>query len=331
MKSRKSVLKDDKDINNKIYILKAISIISVVCAHTSYTNSATNNIAIITSKFLSLFGCIGVGIFFIISGYLFANNNDSISIFLKKKFKYIVIPWILTGSIVYLYVSIRKNSVSIVSLINFIIGDGSYLYFLTILMLCYCIFFKVRNNNKILLISIAISMVSNIATSLNFINFINPYLNFFNWSIYFVIGILMIDRFKLVLEFCYKFRGLSFISYTVFAIIAIYSDIEMGYWSILAIPLQISSITGILGICNMKVLNKKVILDCGRDSFAIYLLHMPVAGIIVNIFNKFELYHITLIRPIVVMSVMLFTLKALRYLSYKLDNKLIIKGIGLKY
>lgn len=57
---------------------------------------------------------------------------------------------------------------------------GSYYVFN--LFILWIIFYNISNNEKFIKLMIIISLISNIGTSLNFIN---PYYNFFNWVIFF--------------------------------------------------------------------------------------------------------------------------------------------------
>lgn len=133
-------------INEKsyIYALKVFALFSIVSAHCWTIATKTNQINNVFSSILSQIGSIGVGIFFILSGYLFFKNKRSFSAFFLNKIKTVMIPWILVGTTVYFYVFFRKEGVELNSWINFLLGNGSYLYYLTLLIVFYLMFFILR-------------------------------------------------------------------------------------------------------------------------------------------------------------------------------------------
>lgn len=65
-------------------------------------------------------------------------------------------------------------------------------------------------------------------------------------------------------------------------------------------PSEILAINFVLGLASHMIDQKaKIALRLGRESFAIYLLNVPIAGIITNITTKFNLWYLTLLRPII--------------------------------
>ncbi len=136
-----------KHKENIFYYLKAFAILSVICAHITPITENASHTSIIISRFYDYFGCLGVGIFFILSGYFFYNNKHSFKEFWKLKLRNIGIPWIFIGTIVYVSVFYFKGSLSISKYFQFLIGYGSYLYYLTVLFLLYLFFF--HKNSKI--------------------------------------------------------------------------------------------------------------------------------------------------------------------------------------
>ena len=92
-----------------IYSLKAFAILSVICAHTANVSKSDSFSNMIAGNILQSFGSIGVVIFFIISGFLFAGSNYSVIEFFKRRLITILLPWMVTGTFIYFYVAFRKS------------------------------------------------------------------------------------------------------------------------------------------------------------------------------------------------------------------------------
>ena len=144
------------DEREYIYSLKVLAVISIVSAHCVVIQQNSNELNILFSWMLEQIGSIGVGVFYIISGYLFYRNKYCIKDFFKRKVKSLFIPWIVVGTGVYLYIFIRKGNLGISTWLAFILGDGSYLYFLTLLIIFYLIFFYYTKNNLFLIFNILV-------------------------------------------------------------------------------------------------------------------------------------------------------------------------------
>lgn len=173
------------------FYLRGLAIISVLCAHSSFVTS-NSSWAIFNSRLLLLIGLIGVPIFFINSGYFFFKRKPiSYGSFIIKKMVKILIPWIILTSIVYLYIILRKPDSSFLRYAKFIIGIGNYTYFLTVLLLIYLIFLKIKFTNLVIAIGSAISLISIFLTSTGNLTFIDPYINPLNWLIYFLAGVIL--------------------------------------------------------------------------------------------------------------------------------------------
>ena len=175
--------------NETIDYIKGIAIISVISAHCNTVLDTTDQFAVLSSLLLQNIGTLGVICFFVISGILFHHPGKNIGRFFKKKVTNIVIPWLISGTFVYLYVYLRKPPITLGGWINFILGNGSYCYYLTVLMMLYIIFTLVSfmHNNRVLFVCEGITVISTIW----FYNIgdMNPYLNILNWIGYFALGV----------------------------------------------------------------------------------------------------------------------------------------------
>lgn len=303
-----------------IYILKTFATISIVSAHCSSISTDKNIINNIFSFILNQIGSIGVGIFFIISGYLFYKSKYSFNLFFIKKFKSIIIPWIITGTCVYLYIVLRKGGLGVYTWIKFILGDGSYLYYLSILIVFYIIFFYTKKKKFIIYVGIISGSISILLTSLGYFIDINPYINPFNFSVYFSVGLLIGNKDSLtkLSSVCSRYRKYLLIVYIILLVVLNIYGITSGYWGEATLIVQPVAILLIFGLSTEKIFYKKNIIEIGKNSFSIYLLHMPIAGVVSNIFNRLNLWMITLLRPFLVVFITIICIYVYKYITKKL-------------
>ena len=315
----KSTAIHNLDEREYIYILKVFATISIVSAHCASITKDTNIINNIFSFILNQIGSIGVGVFFLISGYLFYKSKYSFNLFFKKKIKNIIIPWIFTGTCIYLYIVLRKGGLGVFTWVKFILGDGSYLYYLSILMAFYIIFFYTKKNKFTIYLGIVIGCISILITSLGYLIDINPYLNPFNFCIYFSVGLLigMKDGLIELSQICSRYKKYLLMLYIILLIALNIFEITSGYWGQATLIVQPIAILLIFALSTEKIFYKKNIIEIGKNSFAIYLLHMPVAGVVSNIFNRLNLWIITLARPFIVIFITVIFIYAYKYITKK--------------
>lgn len=292
---------------NFITALKSFAIFSVVSAHVGGVDKNTNELNLFFSRILGQIGSIGVGIFFLISGYLFYKNKDSLVNFFRKRSVSIFVPWILTGTAVYLVGVFGGKKFEIISWFNWLIGNGTYLYYLTILIVFYLVFFYLSKNNFFIISTILLSFISIALTSTGTLDGINPYLNPFNFVCYFSIGMIISRKDNLInlAKRCMKHRYSLLLLYIFLVLIVWYFDISSGYWGSASLILQPVSIATVFGFAANDSVYKEKFLLIGKESFSIYLLHMPVAGKIASIFNSYNLWLFTLARPFIVIGITL--------------------------
>ena len=304
-----------------IYIAKAFAIISIICAHCSHVGDSFQSDNRFISSLITSLGSLGVGVFFVLSGYLMGNNTKTFYMFCKTKFVSIIIPWFFSGSLVYLYVVLRKGGLSFTTWLNFLLGNGSYLWFLTVLIMLYLAFYFFKANTRFLLISIMVSIISNLMTSFGLLPIsdlhISPYLFVFNWMVFFAIGLLMY-KYELLKEICiFAKKNLLYLCSIFFVSIiglAMF-DTSLNYFVIYFLPLAFIAMLLITGISYLlSFRNSTSLVWIGKESFSIYLLHMPVAGTISNLFNRFDIWWTTPLRPVIVLVITLICIMAYKRL-----------------
>ena len=66
----------------------------------------------------------------------------------------------------------------------------------------------------------------------------------------------------------------------------------------------------------------------GKLSFSLYLLHMPVAGIVANILNRSESFALlTFVRPIIVIAITVLLIEAYKRIVKNNEKMLMLIGI----
>lgn len=275
---------------------------------------------IVAGNVLNSLGSIGVAVFFMISGFLFANGDYAFLSFFKKRVTTILLPWIATGTAVYCYVAIRKNDINAMDWLNFMSGNKSYLYFLPMLLACYLISFYINKNTVKLTLVMLLSIVSILLSTSKVTIQINPYMNPFNWFFYFGLGYLLFDFDKLRSLTAFTKR-IVFLSVAIFSVFLLVFSISgsIGYWANEYLFFELISVICIFGIYSFpSVYQSKAINIIGKESFSIYLLHMPFAGMVAHLFSQFDLVLFTLIRPFIVLFLTVIFINAYKSISGKL-------------
>lgn len=143
-----------KEISSMITVSRAIALISIVSAHIFFSAGTP----VLISNFYNKIASIGVIAYIIVSGYLYSPEHyGSFGKMLVKKLKSLGIPWLFLGTVGYLYNGILSKNISALSYFKFIIGNGSYLYFMTVLFLCFVAGYFIKSKAlKVMLIFVNI-------------------------------------------------------------------------------------------------------------------------------------------------------------------------------
>lgn len=289
-----------EEANAKEYLfrLKAIAIFSTISAHCTLVDDQleSNYMAIFSSGLLASIGSIGVPLFLVVSGYLY-NNSKALKTIIKNKIESVCIPWLFWGTLVWLYIALRKGGLTLGSWGKFLIGNGSYLYFNTILLFMFAVFYWIKNSKgQYVLLVMSIVMVTYQSLILrSYSNF--TYLNPLIWCGWFSIGQIL-RNVEADLNFVFKYRFLWYSMYLLIILCMSYRHRSIGYWSPGAIVVELAAIF----VCmNLAKRGGTFLGWIGRRTYLIYLLHMPVAGVISNMMNRFSFTAIiTILRPAVV-------------------------------
>lgn len=303
---------------NYIYICKGISIFSVAAAHVSSAFAYAGEMEKFCVRLLSSLGTIGVPLFFLISGYLYEKSlkKHDWKYIVKSKLEGLCIPWMINGTIVWLYVVLRKGGISFKNWLYFLIGIDSYLYFMFVLVILYMLYVVMRKNKFLFYVGIFFSVISYIYINIfgKTILF-SPYLNVIGWQGWFLVGggICCKESYEQrMLVFIKKWWSIGFMIAVTLALYICYKEETLTYWHKSYIWFELASLMFLGGLAYYllrceKI--KKMLICIGKNSFSIYLFHMPVAGIISNIMNRFPNSFLVFLRPFIVVGMTLLLIK----------------------
>lgn len=299
------IKKDKIETNTVLNVARFFAIVSVIMAHSR--SLSYDCLSIFTERI----GAVGVISFLIISGYYYNVEKYGRLLFFKNKLKTIVVPWVFTGTLLYL-IGLKFN---FLDWFLWIIGYKTYLYYLSVLFSCYFIFSYFKSV-QFLYFSVVITLISLLFTSfglidsfwkLYFPNFMfYNYFNIFNWIGFFAIGILLKNKMEFLIEAVSSKWLLLFCSYICFVVLSVYVEPKNGgYFSSLAFFTELFGFLAILALSTRKIFHKALIYRVSELSFAIYLTHFLVFP-----FRKFFFNHplMEFINSLVLLSLITFFL-----------------------
>lgn len=323
-----------KNESDKIYYMKAVAIMFVVCAHCSHIPSEANYISQITSNFIGTLGCMGVPLFLFLSGYVF--RWKKIKEFTHQKLINTVYPWFVCGTVVYFYVYLRKGDVGLNSYLNWIFGTNGYLWYMTVQIIIWCIaeiIYTISRKNRVLsmtligLISILVLLLED-GIGIR----IHPYIDPFRWFWIFALG--CVAREKNLLNGKYEMKFDFFYVYIILlGILTICGMKQITYWDKGFMVLVAVLLMMVISHRNRfeKILDFGIFI--GKKSFSVYLLHMPIAGIVVNILNRVndKTGMLVLIRPLLILGITMSLISVFEYVIRKINkSECILMAIGIR-
>ena len=306
----------EKRLSEELYILKAVAICSVAMAHSCYTE-VQNPIDI---YFLGQFARFGVFAFFFLSGFFF--KHEGFITFAKKTLINFIIPWVFVGTSVYFgSMLINEHKIRFNGFFYYLIGNGSTLYFCTVLLIVRCVFQAITQKTKRLTLicigCIVCTLISLLITamgvlpqdfnpSLKLYQYINPYLNVFNWIGIFAGGILtrQYSGFDLLAS---NIR-VKTISCLVSIVIILLGFLDSGssYWSFLGIYVELSFF--VLLFCLVKafypVLKMGGVLFAGKNTFPLFLMHYPVLALLMHGAQLRSSFIVAVIRAVMCIAIL---------------------------
>ena len=315
-----------------IYRMKGLAIFFVICAHMAELPEVTSDANLFCGALLTSLGALGVPVFFILSGYLFVKSRAvGFGEFWRRKLSTVFLPWIIWATAIYFYVALRRGGIGVTGWLRFAVGVDTPFYYLTSLVLLYLIYFYGKSSRRFIISLMGVSLLMNIATSLFYDElalYIDPFLNVFNWMLYFGAGMLFAQSGNID-ELGKRFSKTKYIaSAAAAAVLAVIllSGRTMAYWKIYSIPVYIIVIYAIAAASYSEKQGGLLAL-AGKYSFGIYLLHQPVASIVTNLKNRLDLWILTPIAPIAVFLLMTAVMWAVYTVSERMPCGEAVKKI----
>lgn len=330
-----NILYMEQKINksNTIYIMKGFAIFSVLCAHTSIVPRESSVMCKILSEIMNEIGAVGVGVFFVISGYLFyfwQLNNVSFKSFIIKKIKYILVPWVVSATLVYFYVAVRKGG-SLKEFILLLVGYESSYWYLSILFVLYIVFYiltRAKHKTFCVVGMICMSIVSVCMRVVGIIpaDAIGVYLNVFNWSAFFAVGVIIQSKSIKFLNSILCCVSICIICILSLALCERYFGQKFSYFAHYYIGVELIIVLAVYSVSELlarkDTIVSKILIYVGRISFSLYLYHQLIwAGFIVNITNRYDKWYLIMLRPFVVGGLVVIELKIGDCLARKINKR----------
>ncbi len=312
-----------KQISDMITVSRAIALISIVSAHIFFTAGTPELI----TEFYKKIASIGVVTYMVISGYLYSPEHyGGFGKMIVRKLSSIGVPWLFLGTVSYLYNAVLSRNLSVYSYLKFIIGNGSYLYFMTMLFLCFVIGYFIKSR-AIKIIFICVNVLSIELTAAGILDpvikslHITNYLNIFNWLGFFMFGNLIssIDP-GILFDFIKKTRLVFVAAFVLLTGAFIIFDVKTGYFSFVGWAYELVGAMAIFGISSISKLNMPLLRTVSNYSFSVYLIHFMVIGVMDRIYNLFVPLQVVANILVVAVSVLAVYLCLLIAKIIKLDK-----------
>ena len=258
-------------LSDSFYVYRTLAIISVVAAHCVYQDTIIRRIS-------SMIGTAGVPIFLFAAGY-FAKLNEPAEKFWHKKLENIIIPWILYGMITYGIGVILGRTFSFSNLIQWILGNGTWFYFVPVLLGCFVIY-RIGAHQLYIVLTFIVFIISNMLTSFDLVDYpswLTKYQLVTNWCGFFAMGVLIAKE-ELISYLCelhIVWKLSVWVGWVLFSIGYVLFCDTPSYWSAVALPYEVLSMAAWF-LFAYSLRNFNILIDIGKKTYIIYFLHMQL-------------------------------------------------------
>ena len=282
-------------------------------------------------------------LFFFASGFFYKRTRGDSRSFWSKKFKTIVVPWLIAAAITFLYFTIKNRDFSsdiVERFFKWTIGVGTYFYFMTVLV-CSFVYFKIVTGAPNLWMTFALTIASLISMRLGIVPAPNPaafFLNPFNFFGFFALGILARRSQRLALlekkrPILYAFGILLFIASGCARFYVNDFDDEAvrqcGFLSYFIAPAGVGLIITLCALSDL-LRRSRLLRDIGKKSFVIYLYHMPIAGIVGRLLIRQNNALAIIAAPILVTFITYAALVLFEKVMKKIGRDSVLTYVGLR-
>lgn len=275
-------MKTTEERSKQIWVFRFWAILSVCCAHMPM-NVQPETVGFYLNRVLGMYGMLGVGGFFVCSGYFFSAEKARSFSYWKNRVWRLVVPWLLLGGATRMWYNHTGGISPIMKgYLFWIIGKGTWMYFVPVL-LELTVIFTICNKKWMIYIIGVLSLCSNVSVILGYGygGFFTPYMNPFNWAIFFALGLHWKEKEDKLKIYSRKILGIAFTVFFVTMILQFLLNISSYYWTWLSIPFEISGIILLLGI-SFVMRNCRLLRNIGKNTMFIFMTHMIMCGVTIN-------------------------------------------------
>lgn len=303
--------------------LRGLALVSVVCAHCSGLYNPNELITERIAVLLNNVGSIGVPVFLFISG-LFDHKQPSIKSLLLG-LKRIIIPWAIFGSLVWCYMAIRGDAIAY---IDWMLGNGSYLYYLPVLLALKSIFYLINGNTRATAVIVILSIIMNIAVEADLVQ-INNYLNVLFWAVWFGTGVLARTQWAKINSSIRKYGWISLALFVLLLSISIAGKYRVdAYFDHGYIIYEALAVIGLIWMANtMSGGVSSLIRYCGINSLPFYLIHMPFAGIVSRLCYMIDIPGVDVLRVPLTYLVTFVMIETMRLITVSSVISGVVSGV----
>ena len=310
-------MNEKKSLSTMFSTARIYCLISIVAAHLYFPGTFSTIV-------LFRLGTIGVVGFLAMAGYFYRPSKfGSFFNLLKKKVITLILPWFVMGMLTWGYNALlNPYRRSAIELVKWVLGNGTFLYYMPVLMFCFVLFYK--NNTTTLSVAILVNVASIVLTAAGVVKpiietlHITSYLNPLNWIGFFAAGMLLqrINE-ERILFFLKRYRYLFIVVFVIcFVFALVFEDIKLDYFSYLAIPYEVVGILAVFSVSTFVITDKKFFSYLSSSSFTIYLTHMIFIGVLDGYLAKVAI--LRLLSPFVIIALAFGFLMLGLYISRKI-------------
>ena len=310
----------EKKYSDMFYRLRGLAIISVFCAHCNI--QIDGEFIPYIRNILSNAGSIGVGLFFLLSGFFFSAYQVSILSFLKTTFAKLIVPWIVASTCVWLYIVLRKGGISIQSWCAYVVGYKSIYYYMTDLLIIWVIFYiferiKIADKLPTVVSLVIINNLFIVLESNKIQLFPTPYLDFLCFIGYFAIGKYLWRHSDFIFNQI-EHRTTNKVSTLIVlaSVLLIFSTAEFTYFKN-----GLTMVFELIFILSAAIIafksNSCILKEVGKNSLFIYLWHLPVAGIISKVGSKnIVIASTSVLWPLALLAIMILVINIIKKFNF---------------
>lgn len=310
-----------------LYFVKAVAILSAVAAHASVIDTTTHASTVITCLW-DIFSCLSIGCFLITGGILYTRESGDTARFWKHKAVTIVLPWIFCASLTCAIRALCGHGVDLPGYVRWILGDGTWYYYVTVYLLFLAFFKPICNCVPALWGCVAVNALVLALRARNIDLFaglgLSDYLNPFHWFGFFALGILLRRG---ALKLPGGFLGICF----AVSFVYVYHRGIFTYFHIANAVYSASSFF-VLFALGRKLASTRLapaIREMGATTYCVYLLHMQIVQSLARKVPLGLFHHLFI--PVLSMALMMLLVELGKWITHKLPfGKYLRMLVGLR-